>query len=319
MSRMRELVIVAEVGKRAGWGHVVRSALLRRILSAEYPVTLKVVNRSGWDDDPLALKYALNSPIEADIVFVDGLTIHSDVARLVNASKIVSLSYMSDINTAADFVVAPAMHGMNVPSNYLTDLSALLCNRPIVVNAHKKFPTTDREAVVGVCMGGDDVDCITPVIDEALRGAGYRTRLNATNYGKTLSLSSFLERKLEATETDTFPHYRLADCDIVVCQGGLSAIEFALLGIPTVIRRRPDFADAYRFLETLGCSLPTKKDDVPALVEAVSLLAADNALRERMSRAGYGLEAKMKEDFWLSLVKNLLDGVEHEAMSLLRW
>ena len=75
------VLIVAEIGKNVGWGHVARAHLLREILSPNMTVTLKVINREPWDDSLLEDEYALRNIVDADIVFLDGLSLDKEVER----------------------------------------------------------------------------------------------------------------------------------------------------------------------------------------------------------------------------------------------
>jgi spore coat polysaccharide biosynthesis predicted glycosyltransferase SpsG len=300
MSFHPRVAIVAEVGHRVGWGHVSRSVMLRRILSSEYHVTLKVVNREPWDDTLLASEFALRKPLDADIVFADGLELREEINKKARADSVVSLSYMSDINEMADLVVAPALNGMEVPDYYMTDLEALLCNRPQTTVAPVR--QGGSKMTIGICMGGADVEGLGPTLEASLNEFGYRTRILANDASRRATLSQFLEDKLREHQDDPFPYYALSDCDVAVCQGGLSAIELALLGVPTVMRSRSDFAPAYKFLESLGCSLRLSSADTAELIEVIAELSEDADQRTAMVRACSELSAQICNTFWIKLV-----------------
>lgn len=317
MSYRLRVAILAEVGHRVGWGHVSRSVILQRILSSECHVTLKVVNREPWDDSSLAREFALREPIDADIVFADGLELSEELNEKVRADSVVSLSYMSDINEMADLVVAPALNEMEVPSHFLTDLDALLCNRPQTMGLPVR--RENHPLTIGICMGGADVEGLGPTLEAALNELGYRTRTLANDASRRRTLSLFLEDKLRECHEDPFPYYAFSDCDVAVCQGGLSAIELALLGIPTVIRSRSDFKTAYGFLDSLGCSLRSSDAGIEEILEAIAVLCGDADRRSAMVQSCKAVRAQITESFWMMLVKKLVNkGVRHEAMPLLR-
>jgi spore coat polysaccharide biosynthesis predicted glycosyltransferase SpsG len=316
MSYRPRVAIVAEVGHRVGCGHVSRCVILQRILARECCVTLKVVNREPWDDSSLASEFALRESVDADIVFADGLELREELTEKVHADLVVSLSYMSDINETADLVVAPALNGTEVPGHFLTDLDALLCNRPKTMAA--PVYRAGHPPTIGICMGGADVEGLGPKLEVALNELGYRARIRANDASRRRTLSLFLEDKLRERQEDPFPYYALSGCDVVVCQGGLSAIELALLGIPAVLRTRSDFTAAYGFLESLGCSLRLSGDGIVELLGAVSMLCEDTDRRSAMVRSCSALGAQIRESFWIMLVDKLVKkGARHEAMPVL--
>lgn len=295
--------IIAEVGHRVGWGHVSRCMILHRILSRECDVTVKVLNRELWDDASLAREFAFQEPVKADVVFVDGLQLRKDLSGKISAGSIVSLSYMSDVNDIANLVIAPALGGMDVPSHFLTDVGAILCNRPrAMAGPHysKGCPST-----IGISMGGGDVEGLTPILEEALKVSGYKTLTLASHAGCQGTLSKFLGEKLREHQVDPFPYYAFSDCELVVCQGGLSAIEIALLGVPSVIRHRSDFTPAYGFLEDSGYSLRPRDTSITELVGAIGAVCQDAGRRAEMAQACCGLEAQIHEPFWMNLINKL--------------
>jgi len=316
MSLPPRVLIVAEVGHRVGWGHVSRCMILRQILASQYDVTLKVVNREPWEDASLARDFALREGIDADVVFADGLQLAGELAGKVRADTLVSLSYVSDINEMADVVVAPALNGMDVPDHYVTDLSALVCNWPVKIA--DRFQRAGQQLTVGISMGGADVEGLTPLLEAELGQLGHRTITLGDSRGGVRTLPRFLDDKLREQEEDPFPYYGFSDCDLVVCQGGLSAIEIALLGVPSVIRSRSDFTPAYGFLESLGCSLRAQKGGIGNLLAAVEELSEDVDRRLKMVRACGALEEKIQASFWQALVQELVNGdVRSESMSFL--
>lgn len=316
MTLRPQVAIVAEVGHRVGWGHVSRCMILQRILSGAYHVTVKVVNREPWEDPSLACEFALQESISADIVFVDGLELRDELNEKVRADSVVSLSYMSDVNELADTVVVPALNGMDVPGHFRTDLEALVCNRP-----RKMADPVHRAGcppTIGISMGGADVEGLTPMLETALHELGYQTITLANGVDGRRTLSRFLDDKLRGRQTNHFPYYAFSDCDLVVCQGGLSAIEIALLGIPSVIRSRYDFTPAYGFLESLGCSLRSNGSDIEELVRTITVLCEDAERRSAMVRSCSGLEAQIRESFWTMLVDELTNrGAHHETVPFL--
>ena len=300
------VALIAEIGHRVGWGHVSRCMILKRILSRSFDVELKIVNRDTWDNPELYRKYALRDTVTADVAFVDGLELCDEVDRKLHAGVKVSLSYMSDLNDRADLVVAPALHGMRVPDHFLTDLAAILCNRPQKTG----FPSRlGRRGIltIGVSMGGADVEGIAPIIEQALSDMGHRPLTLGGKIDNRPSLSRFLERKLCQDPDDPFPYYALSDCDLVVCQGGLSAIEIALLGIPSVIRSRSDFKPAYRFLEVSGCSQRVTGGTVSDLMHTIESVCQNVRNLSRMANACRNLGAKLDESFWEVLVYQLVN------------
>jgi hypothetical protein len=286
----------------------------------ECNVTLKVVNREPWDDPSLAREFAFEEPVNADIAFVDGLELHNEVNEMVRARSIVSLSYMSDLNEMADLVVAPALNGMDVPGHFVTDLGAILCNQP----RNQPRPVIDLDLpagnrpVIGISMGGADVEGLTPILEVALREVGCQTLTLTNDAGCQRTLSQFLAEKLRESQSNPFPYQAFSDCDLVVCQGGLTAIEIAFLGIPSVIRSRSDFTPAYGFLETLGCSLRPAGNSIAELVNKVTMICEDADRRAAMVRSCRGLETQICESFWTMLINELTNkGAHHEAMPFL--
>lgn len=312
-----KVLLVAEIGHRVGWGHVSRCLILRGILSQSFDVELKIVNREGWANPELEREFALQEPVTADIAFIDGLELRGELGLRVRAGSIVSLSYMSDVNDIVDLVVAPALNGMEVPNHFLTDLAAILCNRPGMVAGP---PDRNSEALtIGISMGGADVEGLTPCLERILRRSGHRTVTLANEAGRHPTLSHFLEDKLIGNPADPFPYYIFSDCDVVVCQGGLSAIEIALLGVPTVIRSRSDFAPAYRFLEASGCSRRSTGNGIAELERAITFVCENDRYRAQMAIACRGLEAEMDESFWEALVFQMIKKeARYEAMPFLR-
>ncbi|NWO06297.1 MAG: hypothetical protein HLX50_11550 [Alteromonadaceae bacterium] len=316
MTLRPRVLIVAEVGHRVGWGHISRCMILKQILAGECDVTVKVINREPWEDASLARDFALGDAVDADVVFADGLQLRQELAAKVRAGTLVSLSYVSDINEVADLVVAPALNGMTVPEHYVTDLSALVCNRPGVMAA--PVEAGGRHFTVGISMGGADVEGLTPLLEAELGNLGHRTITLGDSQGLPRTLSRFLNDKLRECEDDPFPYYGFSGCDLVVCQGGLSAIEIALLGIPSVIRSRSDFTPAYGFLESLGCSLRSREGDIRSLLASIDVLSEDRGRRMSMVGACGALEEKIQASFWQELVHKLVNGdVACETMSVL--
>ncbi|MCK7552078.1 hypothetical protein [Marinobacter goseongensis] len=312
-----KVVLIAEIGHRVGWGHVSRCLILRRILSPSFDVELKIVNREGWANPELEQAFALQHPVRADIAFVDGLELREELGLKVRAGAVASLSYMSDVNDVVDLVVAPALNGMDVPGHFLTDLSAILCNRPkAIAGPHDR---NSGALTIGISMGGADVEGLTPVLERALGQSGHRILTMANEAGRHPTLSHFLEHKLYDHPADPFPYYVFSECDLVVCQGGLSAIEIALLGIPTVIRSRSDFTPAYRFLELSGCSRRSTGSSIAELENTINFVCDNGGQRAEMARACRGLEAEIDESFWQVLIYQLIKKeAHHEAMPFLR-
>jgi len=317
MTGRPRVVLVAEVGQRVGWGHVSRCLILRRLLLRAFEVELKVVNRDGWDNPELEGRYALQGLVRADVVIADGLQLRQELSRGVRADSVISLSYMSDVNDVADLVVAPALNGMDVPGHFVTDLTAILCNRP---KTRTGFCEGAAGALtIGISMGGADVEGLTPALEAVLKQAGYQTLTLANGNGRHPTLSHFLEHKLNEYSADPFPYYGFSECDLVVCQGGLSAIEIALLGVPTVIRSRSDFAPAYQFLELSGCSRRSAGGDIRELEKTIRSVCESASLRSDMARACCGLEARIDESFWAALIQQSIKKERHhEPMPFLR-
>jgi len=308
MSICASVLIVAEVGKQVGWGHVARAQLLKSLLAPHMAVSVKVVNREHWDSPSLKVEFALDHIVDADIVFLDGLTLRQETDCYVRAPIKVSLSYISDMNEFVDHVIAPALNGMDSPSHFITDLSAMLCNNPSVNMPLHSESTIEqsKNKLIGVCMGGGDADGVAPAIVSALAERGLEAFTYPAPSSYRLSLCEFLHRKLKSKELQPFPYSILSDCRAVICQGGLSAVEFALMGMPTVIRRRTDFSDAYHFLYAQGCAMPSKVNTIPAIIDSVESVIQDSSLRHRMSKTGKALDARLDETFWLSLVNRLM-------------
>ncbi|CAD5285810.1 hypothetical protein ALTERO38_50517 [Alteromonas sp. 38] len=308
MNIVASVLIVAEIGKNVGWGHVARAQLLREILSPKMAVTLKVVNREPWGDPLLEDEYALRNIVDADIVFLDGLSLKKETECYVRAPKKISLSYISDVNEDVDYVVAPSLNGMTAPAHFLTDLSAVLCNIPSskwMESASKPIKARNTR-LIGVCMGGGDADGVAPSIVDALAEQGYEPLVYPPQKNKSLSLNEFLHRKLKDKESQAFSYSDLKACNAVICQGGLSAVELALMGMPTVIRRRTNFSEAYRFLYSYGCALPSTENTIPSLINAIEKIADDPQLRQRMSLAGKSLNTHVDKSFWFSLTNRLM-------------
>ncbi|WP_269517667.1 hypothetical protein [Alteromonas sp. BMJM2] len=298
-------LIVAEIGKQVGWGHVARAHILKTLLSPYIAVTVKVVNREPWDSTILAEEFALKELVDADIAFLDGLSLKYESDRFIKAPSKISLSYISDVNDVVDLVVAPALNGMPTQSHFITDLSAMLCNNPCagsVLDAERVL----ESKIVGVCMGGGDADGVAPEIVNAIERRGFEAFMYPTSSMQKVSLDAFLKRKLLGTEHQPFPYASMKHCHTVICQGGLSAVELALMGMPTVIRRREQFSDAYRFLHDHGCALPTNLNSISEIVNGVEKIIQDTVLWRGMSRAGSVLNARLSESFWLSLVNNIM-------------
>lgn len=309
MNISTSVLIVAEVGKKVGWGHVARAQLLKQILSRFMAVTVKVVNREPWQDAALESEFALCETVDADIVFLDGLSVTKEMQQFVRAPRMVSLSYISDVNDQVDYVVAPALNGMQSPANFITDLSAMLCNNPEegeCVDSHSIQSSRCKKTTVGVCMGGGDADGVAPEIVEALSECGYSAFVYPPNIQRNETLNDFLSRKLKSDSTQPFPYAALVDCQAVICQGGLSAVELALMGMPTVVRRRTAFSEAYHFLYQQGCALSSKENTIPALTAAVQQIVQDKELQKRMSLSGRALNARCDEIFWLRLINRLM-------------
>lgn len=317
MMNSQSVLIVAEIGSKVGWGHLARANLLRKTLSAHTRVTLKVVNREKWADSALEDEYALHQPIEADVVFFDGLALKKEADLFVRADLRISLSYISDMNNEVDLVVAPSLHGMNAPKHFITELSSMLCNVPSPEHlADNDDHIEYHKRLIGVCMGGGDVDGVTPAICHELNEHGFQTQVYPSPFKRKLTLNEFLGRKLRDQEGNSFPYSDLKSCSSVICQGGLSAVEFALMGMPTVVRRRSDFTEAYQFLNKQGCSLKPKENTIPSLIEAVNVISENQQLRQRMSNAGKSLNAIVDETFWLSLINRQREN-NYEHLSLL--
>jgi spore coat polysaccharide biosynthesis predicted glycosyltransferase SpsG len=312
------VLIVAEIGKNVGWGHVARAHLLREILSPNMTVTLKVINREPWDDSLLEDEYALRNIVDADIVFLDGLSLDKEVERYVRSPRKISLSYISDVNRYVDYVVAPSLNGMTAPDHFITDLSAMLCNRPSteLLKSISQHTTASDKKLIGVCMGGSDADGVAPSIVASLASRGFETVTYPAQRNHLLSLNDFLYRKLKCQESQVFPYSELKMCRAVICQGGLSAVEFALMGMPTVIRRRTDFSEAYRFLFSKGCALPSIENTIPSMINAIEQITDNYQLHQRMSLAGKSLNASLGKSFWLSLTNRIM-GNNYENMPLL--
>lgn len=303
MIKRPRVALIAEVGHRVGWGHVSRCMTLRRILFQECDVVVKIVNREPWEDSSLEREFAFQGGVSADVVFVDGLELLNEL-KDVHAGSIVSLSYMSDANVLADLVVVPALNGMGVPGNYVTSLEAILCNLPATRTT--SVLATGQARRIGISMGGADVEGLTPILRESLAGMGYEILTVENASARHLTLSQFLSDKLTGREVDDFPYYSFSGCDLVVCQGGLSAIEIALLGIPTVIRSRSDFMPAYRFLETSGCAQRFGGTDIDELVRKIMAVCGDADLRTGMIRACSQFSERIRENFWMKLVHKLI-------------
>lgn len=317
MIKRLKVALVAEIGDRVGWGHVSRCLILRRILSPAFDVQLKIVNRELWGDRGLERDFALQEPVSADIAFVDGLELREELDLKVRAKSVASLSYMSDVNEIVDLVVAPALNGMDVPDHFLTDLGAILCNRPkSIAGTHD---SEDGALTIGIAMGGADVEGLTPALESVLKQSGHQTLTLANAAGRYPTLSRFLKHKLYESLADPFPYYMFSECDLVVCQGGLSAIEIALLGIPTVIRSRSDFTPAYRFLEWSGCSRRSVGSGLVDLEKTINFVCQNGRERAQMAQACRGLGAKIDESFWEQLIYKLnKKEAHHEAMPFLR-
>jgi spore coat polysaccharide biosynthesis predicted glycosyltransferase SpsG len=298
-------LIVAEIGKQVGWGHVARAHILKTLLSPHMAVTVKVVNREPWNALELEEEFALNDVVDADIVFLDGLSLNRESDRFIRAPRKVSLSYISDVNDYVDLAIAPALNGMPARSHFITDLSAMLCNNPAVDSVLNADRSADNKTI-GVCMGGGDADGVASEIVDALESRGFEAFMYPTSSMQKLSLDEFLKRKLVGTERQPFPYSSMKHCHTVICQGGLSAVELALMGMPTVIRRRTNFSDAYRFLYNQGCALQTDLNSIPAIIDGVEQIVEDALLWRRMSEAGKVLNARLSESFWLSLINKMM-------------
>lgn len=304
MTERPRVALIAEVGHRVGWGHVSRCMILRDILSRECDVVVRIVNREPWEDPLLEKEFAYQESLRADVVFIDGLMLRDELSKTpVFGGALVSLSYMSDLNSEADLVVAPALNGMPVPEHYVTDLEAILCNRPS--NTVHSDRRSGQAKTIGISMGGADVEGMTPILRGAMEELGYDARTSANSADCQRTLPQFLSDKLRAGEADSFPYYSFSGCDLVVCQGGLSSIEMALLGIPTVIRSRSDFTPAYGFLEASGCALRYGGKDIDELVDVIANLCEDACRRADMVRACSDLSGKIRESFWMKLVHKL--------------
>ena len=306
MIKKAAVLIVAEIGPKVGWGHLARCALLKNILATHFSVSLKVVNREAWKDAFLKKNYALSGTSDADLVFYDGLSLKREAEQHVTGLSTASLSYISDINDTVDVVIAPSLHGMTASNKTITDLAALLCNMPNdeLGLELEQSPSYDQN-LIGVCMGGGDVDGVTPAITHKLNELGYTTRVFPHPRNRQICVDGFLHQKLSSKALQPFPYEDFKNCAAVICQGGLSAVEFALMGIPTVIRRRSDFSEAYRFLQMKGCSKPSSENSIPSLIDALELIIKTPDLRRQMSVAGRSLYAQIDDCFWLNLIQKI--------------
>ncbi len=293
-----EILIIAEVGGNVGWGHLSRASLLRRILAPYFDVELNVVNRQEWTDRELRDKYAIRRR-SAKLVFSDGLCLKDTITKYIEYEYLVSLSYISDVNDISNLVIAPALNGLVDDPKVYTDLRTLLCNIPINSKTNHTSVKYCNNVDIGVCFGGADVDNLGPSLASALNINGLTTRLFIPSNRMVHAYEDFLNRKLDGDENNGYPYYELSGCKLIITQGGITAVELALLNLPIVIRKRHGFGNAYHFLKKMKLAEIFDKNDLNFMVDTIMELVEEDLQINKIHSHGAELLNRIDHQFWI--------------------
>jgi len=242
-----KILILAEYGRTVGTGHLVRSGLLRRALSQIYDIQMIAVKeRLLGNLESIADKLSA----EYDVVLFDGIQFNNKTISQVTTQKSISLSYVSDINSFTDLVIAPALFGQKNLFRTLTDVKFLIFH--LLERSSQKLVSGYRanskkkRALVYSWFGGTDTDSLSKITELQLMSQGYDCLI-----GSQYIMEADLEeraRKWSSLKKIEMPHQGALDADYIITQAGLSAVELVALKKPTIVRYRSDFPKAYDFL-----------------------------------------------------------------------
>lgn len=247
---MVRVLFVVEIGSTVGFGHVVRSSILRSVLRTHFDVDLWVIKRDGWSSGAVEARY-LPSRSKYDLVICDGLSVAREVLGTLRYKKIISLSYISNINDICDLVVAPALHGEVAPDHYLTDLRTLIFRGPPVASGDLSLSAIQESQYAYISLGANDADGVLDRIETALEARGLPTR-RSPMFSDVQSVESFIEHAFftESISKEKV-HLDSSEARVIVSQRGLSAVELSIVRKPILLRSRKGFTPAYTFLERL--------------------------------------------------------------------
>lgn len=312
MASTSDILIVAEVGGKVGWGHLSRASKLYHILLPYFDVELAVVNRQSWTDSQLEQQFSLKGAT-AKLLISDGLSLKALISNKVKYESLISLSYLSDVNDEADLVVAPALNGLANDPKIYTGLNAILCNIPDDDQLIKQDVHDESNIEIGVCLGGADVDCLGPSMVSYINEHGHSARLFSPSKKSNNSFECFLQRKLVKGEVNKFPYYDLKDCRVTVTQGGLTAVELSLLGMPIIIRTRKGFGDAYHFLKDKNYAVTADLNDPKEIAKLAVRLCEDEEWVRKTRYEGIKLKSTIDESYWLNLSHGFINGERNYA------
>ena len=150
---MKKILLLCQVGKKVGLGHLVRLCILKDLLKDEFDFSIEILNEAGISDQSYK-NDLFTKEIDFDLIIADGLYVYDHISSNLNSNKIISLSYMSDINKHADLLVTPALNGHKQEKGHLYDLKYLICHLP-------KSELDNKNKInkkIGFALGSFDVD-----------------------------------------------------------------------------------------------------------------------------------------------------------------
>ena len=297
------MAFVTDAGGEAGLGHFKRCAALARALGARGCTVDALVAgprdaglaavAPGWAVTPLDWWGAADRVVQAvagravDAFVVDSY--HTDAALLATlrrAGLVVAIDDLADRPLPVDAVVNGAWYAERLAYRVEADTARLLGPRFALLDRAFAEPparvTAERAGRVLVTLGGS-----TPASEIAAAVAAVRAALPDARVdvpGGLLPLDAVAAPGV--TLHGAVPSLRplLLTADLAVTAGGMTLYECLATGTPTVAvcladNQRPN-------LEHLGAAGLVVRADFATLGQAVTRVAGDRALRERLSAAG---------------------------------
>ena len=295
---MKKILLLCQVGKKVGLGHLVRLCILKDLLKDEFDFSIEILNEAGISDQSYKNDF-LTKEIDFDLIIADGLHVYDHISSNLNSKKIISLSYMSDINKHVDLLVTPALNGQKQEKGHLYDLKYLICHLP-----KSELDNTNKiNKKIGFALGSFDVDSYGEEKKEYLKKNGFEIQF-LKQEEKSLSLKEIIEKKILEESYKNFPFYEFEDCDLVITQGGLSALELSNWGMPIIIRTRSDFKKAYNFLDKnlVGVERVESNDENELLKKILILL--ENSKIKTHQKFSF-INRDIMKDSWRNLLKSL--------------
>lgn len=251
-SSSSDILILCEVGASVGWGHLVRALILYKILRQTLDVRLRIVNRDFWLNQGLARAFSLNKDhsYSCKTLIVDGVLLRESVNK-IHFTRLISLSFVADINKQAELVIAPALLGQKVPANYCTSLEYLLYRSGTPSTRARWEPI--KRLKLGILLGSTDIDHLEPSILNMCRKFPRLQTCSEDRHSQLLSWEDIvIEELLSVAVRESTVVNKFASCDLVLTQGGLNALELVSVGVPILLRRRVGFQRGYQFLIESG-------------------------------------------------------------------